>query len=360
MKNLFLTTVFFAFASILCAQLPRMAVISFDATNTQIQTAELTELLRIEVTKHGKYEIVDRYEIQEALTNDEVSVATCFSKTCLLKAGKILNVDYLLSGSVDKLGEALFMRIRLLNLKAGTIEKEIVKEFLYIPEKINTMISICSNDMHGIENDQTIVSSLSNIESYESAINNPYYQRLNLSGPRMGYLFFTGTTADILRKPTNKGGFDASPAYFQMGYQFEKQYLSEGKWQALVEVIPLISGVDQGLIIPSLSILNGIRSNRNGLEFAIGPSFNVAKKADVIEVDGEYVLAEGYDNSEGRPILKRLDSRGKFQISSNVVIAAGFSLKSGKLNIPVNAYVIPAKNDLRVGVSFGFNTKKQK
>ncbi len=358
MKKLIFFAVMVAISTFVHAQLPRLAVVSFDATNSELPTGELTELLRIEISKHGKYELVDRYEIQEMLKSEETSAATCFSKTCLMKAGKTLGVDYLVSGTADKLGDALFLRIRLLNLKAGTVDKEIVKEFINIPEKINTIISIVVNDMVGVENDAVIVNSLSNRDSYESAINNPYYQRLNLSGPRMGYVFFSGQTAEILARPTNKGGFDASPAYFQMGYQFEKQYLSEGKWQALVEFIPLISGVDQGLFIPSLSILNGLRSNKNGLEFAIGPSFNIAKRADVVEVDGEWLLAQNYNNVKGLPVEKRLDSRGKYELASNVVIAAGFSLKSGKLNIPINAYVIPGRDDFRLGISFGFNTKK--
>lgn len=345
------------FASIAITQNPRMAVVSFDATNTNIQANDLTELLRIEISKHNKYEIIDRYEIQEVLQKEEVTAATCFSKSCLMNAGKSLNVDYMLSGSADKLGDALFLRIRLLNLKTETIEKEVVKEFILIPEKINTMIAICVNDLIGIENDKLIVNSLSNRESYESAINNPYYQTLNLSGPRMGYSFITGDNATILSSPKSVGGFDSSPYYFQIGYQFERQYLSEGKWQALLEILPMVSGVDQGLFIPSLTVLNGIRSNINGLEFAIGPTFSIVKKAEVYERDGLWQLVDN-ETPAGAITFDRLDSRGNLKLNSAVIIAAGYSLKSGKLNIPINAYVSPSRNNIRFGISFGFNTKK--
>lgn len=357
MKKYFLPFLFVMIASIAMTQNPRMAVVSFDATNTNIQANDLTELLRIEISKHNKYEIIDRYEIQEVLQKENVTASTCFSKSCLINAGKSLGVDYMLSGSADRLGDALFLRIRLLNLKAGTIEKEVVKEFIVIPEKINTMIAICVNELIGIENDKLIVNSLSNRESYESAINNPYYQTLNLSGPRMGYSFITGENADILRSPKSVGGFDSSPYYFQIGYQFEKQYLSEGKWQALLEILPMVSGVDQGLFIPSLTVLNGIRSNINGLEFAIGPTFSIVKKAEVFESDGQWKLVDK-ETPEGTITFDRLDSRGNFKLNSAVIIAAGYSLRSGKLNIPINAYVSPSRNNVRFGISFGFNTKK--
>jgi hypothetical protein len=357
MKTYLLPLFLIILTSGLIGQNPRLAVVSFDATNTNVSANDLTELLRIEISKHNRYEIIDRYEIQEVLQKEEVSAGTCFSKSCLLSAGKSLDVDFMLSGSADKLGDALFLRIRLLNLKAGTIEKEVVKEFIFIPEKINTMIAICVNDLLGIENDKLIVSSLSNRESYESAINNPYYQTLNLSGPRMGYTFLSGENATILKSPKNAGGFDSSPYYFQIGYQFEKQYLSEGKWQALLEIVPIISGVDQGLFIPSISILNGIRSNINGLEFAIGPTFSLVKKAEVYEKDGIWELVDGA-MPEGTSTFERLDSRGNLKLNSSVIIAAGYSLKSGKLNIPINAYVSPSRNNIRFGISFGFNTKK--
>ncbi len=357
MKNLILSLVLVFTAGLLTAQLPKLAIIGFDATNTQLNQPELTELLRIEISKHGLYETVDRYEIYEALAMAEIVPSECYSKSCLTRAGEILDVQYMMSGSIDKLGESIFIRIRLLNMETKSIEKEIVKEFLNIPAKVNTMISICINEMVGKENDKVIANSLSNLESYESSINNPYYQRLNLSGPRMGYTFFSGTAAQILKAPTNEGGFNINPYMFQMGYQFEKQYLSEGKWQALVEFLPMISGVDQGLFIPSITVLNGIRNNANGLEFAIGPSINVVRRAEMFEVDGQWFKVDDVPNTENAPTEFRLNRNGTEKLTSSVVIAAGYSLRSGKLNIPINAFVIPAQDGWRYGISFGFNTK---
>lgn len=338
------------------AQAPKLALISFDANQQELRPDELLELVRIEVSKQGKYQLVDKYEIQEVLQRNNIEVMTCLSQGCLFEAGKLLNVNYVMTGSADKLGDALFIRIRMMNIAQDKIEKEVVKEFLYIPQKINTMVTIIVNEMFNLPNDAAIVNSLSNKESYESAVNNPEYQRLNLSGPRMGYTFFTGETASVLRAPKNKGGYDALPAFFQIGYQFEAQYLNEGKWQALAEFIPLISGMDQGLFIPSVAILNGIRNNKNGLEFAVGPSFNIVKKADMVNIDGEWVLAENTNNN--LEVKTRLDNRGSYRISSYVVIAGGYSFRSGKLNIPVNFYFIPGKNDSRFGLSFGFNLKR--
>jgi hypothetical protein len=357
MKNL-LSILLILIPSVFWAQTPTVAIISFDANQQELQSHEILELLRMEVSKHGKFQPMDRYEINEVLSSNEMDPSKCFSQSCLFASGKLLNVDFVFTGSADKLGDALFLKIRMLNVKNEKIEKEIVKEFLYIPQKINTMVTLLVNELFNVANDQSIVNSLSNKESYESAINNPQYQRLNLSGPRMGYTVFTGETAKILGNKKSDGGYDAFPALFQIGYQFEAQYLNEGKWQALVEFIPLVSGFDQGLFVPSVAILNGIRSNANGIEFAIGPSFNIVKKADMVFSDeqGKWLLAN--ETTGNQDVTSRLDSRGKPSFTSYVVIAGGYSIRSGKLNIPINAYLIPSKNDFRFGISFGFNIKR--
>ena len=180
----------------------------------------------------------------------------------------------------------------------------------------------------------------------------------------MGYTFFTGEGAKVIRAKKSDGGYDRNPAFFQMGYQFEKQYLNEGNIQALFEFVPMISGLDQGLFIPSLSVFNGIRNNKNGLEFAVGPSVNLTKEYNKYIYQDKYYhldeLREEYPlvNENDLEREYKADSRGENRLKSYIVLAAGYSFKSGKLNIPVNAYVVPSKDNLRFGLSVGFNTRK--
>lgn len=340
------------------AQLPKLAIVSFDKQVRELSDQNLTELVRIELSKHQKFEIIDRYEVKEVLDANGLDVSNCFSKTCLVKAGQFLGADKMVSGSADQLGESLYIRVRMIDVKSNVIEKEVVKEYRLIPEKIIPMIAIAINDLLGVENDINLIKSLSSSSSYESAVNNPHYNKLELSGPRMGYTFITGEAAGIMRKPKSAGGYDAYPAMFQFGYQFEKQYLNEGKFQALFEFIPLVSGLDQGLFIPSFTIMNGLRSNVNGLEFAVGPSVNFVQMSKQYQTeDGVWYATSDRENLESYPTEYRMDSRGDIRMRSYVVLAAGFSLRSGKMNIPINAFVIPAKETFRFGFSFGFNSR---
>jgi len=183
-----------------------------------------------------------------------------------------------------------------------------------------------------------------------------------LSGPRMGFAYQTGLEGEILRSDS-KGGFSAYPVLFQFGYQFEKQYLNEGYYQALFEFIPIITLVNDHKISPSLTILNGIRSNKNGWEFACGLTFSLSKKIKgFYDSDSNWITIDEWDsNTISDPEwIERFDIRGRSYFSGGFVLALGKTFKSGKLNLPINFYVSPGKNGVRLGASFGFNGKNDK
>ncbi len=148
---------------------------------------------------------------------------------------------------------------------------------------------------------------------------------------------------------------------FQFGYQFEVQYLNEGNYQALFEFLPTITGFNQNVFIPSITIMNGFRDNKHGWEIAFGPTFNVVSKADGYYANNSWHLKnEWHDTtSNPNPIVQRMDSRGDYELQAGFIIAIGKTFKSGKLNIPVNLYIVPNKDGIRMGASFGFNAKRK-
>ncbi|NOZ36168.1 MAG: hypothetical protein GXO80_12840 [Chlorobi bacterium] len=210
---------------------------------------------------------------------------------------------------------------------------------------------------------QNQIKSLTNEQVYESELINPNTDKLNLSGPRLGLTYFDGDIKDIMMKPKDEGGYDVWPVMFMFGYQFEVQYLNSGNFQALFEFLPTVTGVDQGLFLPNLSILMGFRHNVRGWEIALGPTAGLTKKATgYYDAEGNWHLSSDWDNTLGlnpNPSEKRLDSRGYITYHTGFVFAFGKSFKSGKMNFPVNAFVIPSKNGMRFGITFGFNSKNK-
>jgi hypothetical protein len=267
----------------------------------------------------------------------------------------------MLSGSIDVYGESLIITFRLVDVKSAKIEKTFVKEFLNYPKEIQSMIRVSIRELFGFKNDDILIAQLSKPDTYESIQTNPDETRLNLSGPRMGVTTFTGEFRQILVSK-KEGGFDLFPYMYQFGYQFEKMYLNQGNFQALFEFIPMITGLDQSVLMPSFTLLNGIRHNLWGYELAVGPNISLAKKAEVYkDSNGEWQLKENW-NAETDPeakFLTRADSRGDSKVSTAFVIAVGKTFKSGKMNFPVNVYCIPARDGLQFGLSLGYNAKNK-
>ena len=90
---------------------------------------------------------------------------------------------------------------------------------------------------------------------------------------------------------------------------------------------------------------------------------NITRETDAYLIGNKWVRQQDLDPND--PILldgldtkEVMDSRGTVDLQTYVVLAAGYSLKSGKLNIPINVFVVPSKDNLRYGFSFGFNVRK--
>ncbi|HCS21994.1 MAG TPA: hypothetical protein DIW47_15800 [Bacteroidetes bacterium] len=342
------------------------AVFNMDITGTEsFKSNQLGNVLRMHFEKLDSFEVVDRYEMSNLIESmGATRVSSCFAKSCLAEVGKKLNADKVVSGSIDHVGSYYMVTLRRLDVKAGEIDKLVLREYLANTEHISTILLLAMNELLGLPNPEALYISLTKKDAFANSVNNPYYPRLRTDGPRLGVSMVTGEAAKILAREENQGGFNAYPMTFHFGYQFEKQYLNSGNFQALFEFIPLISGMEQGRLAFSFSMLNGIRSNRGGWEFAFGPSVGFTQFAQVAEDQEGNLLTqklweEKYPGQE--PVngyRKQLDSRGDIALDPSFVLAAGKTFKSGSMNIPVNVFIIPKKDDLRFGISVGYNAKK--
>jgi hypothetical protein len=253
---------------------------------------------------------------------------------CLTEVGKALQVDKMIGGSYETIEKKIIVNLSLIDVKTGQVEKTFSKEYLLLDKELRIVTELSLKQLLGIAVDEKLVNTVSNEESFPNKIS-VQEDILKLNGPRFGMAFFTGQTAKRFQASRSDGGYEgAYPGVWQFGYQFEKQYLNSGDVQVLFEFIPMINGLDQGLFNPSFTLLHGIRSNKTGLEFAFGPTLRFISKSKL------------------QPVL---DRDGTLYASSDFVFAFGRSFKSGKMNIPVNIFVVPNKNGTRFGFSFGFN-----
>lgn len=345
---------------------PTLTVLNIDTKGVQLDAFQMGNIVRIEMEKLDTFDVSDRYEVISTVEKNNLNIANCFGKQCLVEVGKVLKSDYMFTGSAELYGQTIVVTFRLINVATESVERTTVMEFLNLPLEIQSMASITIKKMFGRKIDQELLTRLTKKFDYESAINNPNKNRLNLQGPRFGFAAVFGEMAERLGDPISEGGYDAYPVMFQFGYQFEKQYLNEGNFQALFEFIPMITGIEQEMFAPSVTILNGFRNNKSGWEIAVGPSIGIGSFGNRTKINGRWYTEDevlGFKDSTMRnanyTYKEVMDSKGNGGFSAALVFAVGKSFKSGKMNIPVNFwFTIPTDDGFRIGISAGYNTKQ--
>lgn len=345
----------------------KVVVLNFDSKIPSYEPAAMGNLVRIELEKLDTFDVMDRYDVAYLIEKKGLKITNCYGKICLVELGKSLEAEKMLTGSVEVFGPSIVYTMHLIDVKTEKIELSQVTEFLNQQSEIQTMTAVMLRQLFNRPVDANVISQLTKPDSYDARARTPVTEKINLSGPRMGGTFFTGETARILQAPKSQGGYSSFPLMFQFGYQFEKQYLSSGQFQALFEFIPVVTGLDQGLFIPSFTIMNGMRMNKNGWEFAFGPTFNmVAKEKGYYDAEHNWIRKSEWDaanlNTNAAPptYIERMDSRGSYELGSNFVFAVGKTFRSGNLNVPVNFFAVPGRNGWRFGLSFGYNSRTHK
>lgn len=379
--NFILLAIICFFISSLNAQSnkPNCAVLNINQVGVFNYSSEiLGNITRREFSKLGIYEILYAQDIKPLISGNnpnDTSPFDCYSKQCLVESGKKIGADKMLSGQIEQMKDAIIISFRVIDVNSNSVEASTTKEFLNFNDQLKNMIILTLNEMMGLENDKELEDLLIKKFSRENYINNKGINRLNLSGTRMGIVTMLGSNKKIIKLPEAQGGFDAIPVFFNFGYQFESQYLNQGRVQGLFEFIPSITGLEQGMAMPSITILHGIRDNISGFEFAFGPTFSFAPSASGYydennkwHLEKEWVESQYIPNDTAQQeiapnpynIVTRLDSRGEYSLTTGFLIGMGFSIKSGEINIPVNLYTVLQKNSMRAGISIGINARKNR
>ncbi len=342
-----------------------IAVLNIDTKDLSLDPASMGNLVRLELEKTKVYSVMDKYDVAYVVKQKGLDISNCYGKTCLMEIAKSMEVDKMLTGNAERFGDKIIINLRLIDVASSSIEKSDVTEYQNIPDEIQIMVEISVKKLLGLNIDPNLVNLLVN---YEDPIISTR-TNLKLNGPRMGIAYLTGDKAERLQAPKSEGGFDSYPYLSQLGYQYEIQYLSAGNFQALVEFLFMLSGLEQQLFNPSIVFMNGFRIGKSGWEIAFGPTISLKQTAkgfydeyNLLE-DGanEWYRVKDWDETNGEnpyEIIENLDSRGDIEIGTGWVWAIGRTFRSGYLNIPINAYISPDKRGWYAGISIGFNVSR--
>jgi hypothetical protein len=148
----------------------------------------------------------------------------------------------------------------------------------------------------------------------------PRFERRNLSGPRFGVTYVSGSGSLAQELDSRNMGRTLS----QFGWHFERQVIPKGGGpQLVVQAVPLLGGVEYGTIIPSATLALGVRF-MNGFELGIGPNVVVT------------------------------DTQGSDAVATSLVLALGKSVDYGGVSIPLNVAVAHNPDGQRISLIIGY------
>ena len=135
--------------------------------------------------------------------------------------------------------------------------------------------------------------------------------RRSMEGPRLGVTFVTGSRADARLRE-----YGVSPFMSQFGWHFEQAVSPAVSGpEFVIEEVLLLGAVEQNMLVPSATLLMGIRLPR-GFEFGIGPNVS--------------------------------------PLGSGLALGIGQTLRYGGVSLPINLAVVRSPGALRTTLLMGY------
>jgi hypothetical protein len=110
----------FAFIAIIICKAEtksKIAVIGFDTKGLIADKNLIRNMVLLELEKTNHYEVMDKYDVSDIIKTEGINVEDCYGTTCQIRAGKLLQVDKMLNGSIESIGDKIIFIFRLLDVK---------------------------------------------------------------------------------------------------------------------------------------------------------------------------------------------------------------------------------------------------
>lgn len=120
----FLRLMVISISTLLAQQKNTLAVMDFDGFGmNQYEAQTLTDRLRIVAVEIGAYIIVERGAMEEILAEQGFQQSGCTSDECIVEVGELMGVQYMLGGTIGKVGNTFTVSMRIIDVETATVVK---------------------------------------------------------------------------------------------------------------------------------------------------------------------------------------------------------------------------------------------
>lgn len=93
---------------------------------TEHEAVTLTDVLRNELINTGKFQVMERGQMEEILKEQAFQMSgTCDEAACLVEMGQLLGIEQLFAGTIGMVGKAYSINVRIISVQTGKILKSV-------------------------------------------------------------------------------------------------------------------------------------------------------------------------------------------------------------------------------------------
>ncbi|MDZ7290793.1 MAG: PEGA domain-containing protein [candidate division KSB1 bacterium] len=121
---------FDTFGQVVFSTKPHVAILNLEGRGiSDNEAATLTDQLRGYLVNLGAFIVLDRGKMEDILKEQGFQQSGCTLTECAVRAGRMLNVQKMVTGSVGKIGKTYAINISMIDVQSGRIERSFNRNY---------------------------------------------------------------------------------------------------------------------------------------------------------------------------------------------------------------------------------------
>ena len=105
---------------------PTVAILDFEGQGISVQEVQtLTERMRSEIGATNAVRLIERKAIESIMAEQGLAQSGCVSDECAAEVGQLLGVQFMVSGTIGKLGDTYTIDVKMFSVETGATERSV-------------------------------------------------------------------------------------------------------------------------------------------------------------------------------------------------------------------------------------------
>ena len=149
--NMYLTCILTGFAWSQDTR-PTVAILDFEGQGISVQEVQtLTERMRSETGATNAVRLIERKAIESIMAEQGLAQSGCVSDECAAEVGQLLGVQFMVSGTIGKLGDTYTIDVKMFSVETGATIRSSSKTHKGDVDGLLVIIEVCAWELVGLQ-----------------------------------------------------------------------------------------------------------------------------------------------------------------------------------------------------------------